>query len=684
MKLIRMNIVFAVVILFGIMIPAIGQNQASKRPNDKAWTVGAKGSAIFTFGDIKYNDFLPNLKYGELGWGADLYFSKYLSSNFGLKAGFNYSRLYGTDVNNDLIQSFQTNLQSASLQFQFNIVQVFNSQPRLNKFSIWGDIGMGYIRWQSLLYNRNTLDTLDQIHWNSNKYMSAFMIPIGLNFRYYVHKKWSVDAQVSTTIVNSDWLDAKKEGNAYDSFLNFGLGLNYHFRIQKSIRKVPDTFKKEKGDISLLDYMNLDPFDDPEIKRISKKEQIEIREAEEQKLIEGGNPFNVEFWVPQEANNEKFQVLISIKKRGITGSGYFRLSLPSGFYPVQQSIDQVTYSRIGYNFDFDFYLPMNLDTLNIPIDIKVSEREEGTYPLLIEGEIMNSDGVLFPIKIAQYVKLNSGITYNQLPGENTKTLIKAELPDDDYLAPSNVSAELEESDGDKTYRIQILACRKPSQLVNDFLEKHQIDQKVYLWEKGGWWRYSIYSLGSMEVARKHLLLVRNKYGIKDAFIVEFNNGQRNVPDNQPSLSIKTYQEIDSKSQNNEMDESGKTFQRENYIQEKNQNQGILTQVKKSNSIKNQEEGPQFDKVPDYDNISVYRVEIAVSPASPIPLRQLQNWVAKEKITEWMYQDKYRYTIGRFENEQVARAFLRYVRMQFALPDAHLVETKGQNWLRVVR
>ena len=686
MKLNRLYIVLITIILYGIIHPLNAQRRVSKRPADKAWTVGAKGSAIVTFGDIKYWDYLPNPEYGELGWGANLYFSKYLSPKFALKSDLNYSKLNGTKKMNSNYLSFQTELQSASLLFQINLAQLFNNRPRLNKLSAWGDIGLGYARWQSVLYNRTTLDTLNQVHWNSSRYKSAIMIPLGINIRYYLNKKWSVDAQISFNIVNSDLLDAKVGGIEYDYFVNAGIGINYHFLTKSSNRKVRLKPRRDKDDLYLLDYMSIDPFSDPEIKRITKKEQIEKKEAKEKELVEDGNPYRLEFWVPKEANNRKFQILISIKKNGITGNGYFRLSLPLGFYPVNPDIEQVTYTRIGYNFDFDFYLPMNLDTLNIPVDIIISEREEGTYPLFIEGEIYNSEGSIFPVKNAQYVHIKSGISYNAVPDEQQRTELKSEMPDIDYVAPNNVKNGLMESEGEKTYRIQVLACRKPSHRINNFLNKHQIKQKVYLWEKEGWWRYSIYSLSSMEEAKEYLLRVRNKHGIKEAFIVEMNDGKRNVPDEQPPRTITTYKEIDSENYSSGLINESVSHENQNIDTNANQpfEKEESRKVKYRVQEEKQEELPQFEEVSSYDNISVYRVEIAVSPSKPIPLKQLQNWVANEKITEWNNQDEYRYTIGRFENEQVARAFLRYVRLQFALPDAHLVVTKGQNWQRVVR
>ncbi|NPD46006.1 MULTISPECIES: hypothetical protein [unclassified Lentimicrobium] len=662
------------VILIGMTNYVYAQKKRKAELNENAWFIGAKGGVNIFFGDIKYTEYLPNFKYNELTFGYGFNLGKQFSPKTSLKLDVNLSKLSGTKKTNALIRTFDAKTQVATLNLQVNIFELFNRRARLNKLSVWAELGVGGIRWQSILYNYATQDTINLLQWGTKKYETSVVIPVGLYMRYYLNKNFSVDAHSSLSISGSDFLDAKPGGIEFDYYWYTGIGINYHFMLQSAIRNVPLMNKKKSNEIELLDYMSLDPFQDPEVDRITKKEMFQKEAAESEKIVMSTNPYRVEFWVPSQANHKKLQVLVSIKKRGITGNGYFRMSLPSGFYPVAPKVKEVTYTRIGYNYDFDFYLPMNKDTLNIPIEINISEREDGTYPFFIEGEVMNQAGKMFSIKNAQYVQISSGVDYNDLPIDQRSVEPKAESADPDYIAPINVTDKLEESTGDKTYRIQILACRKPSNRVNEFLKKHQIERKVYTYESAGWWRYSIYNLGSIKEAEKALLLVRNKHLIREAFIVEFENGERSVPAEQPSRSITTYQ-----------DETGETKMAKLSPYQKKSIRPLNTKKKKDSEKDIKEpKKPSFEVVSNYDNISVYRIEIAVSPGYPIPLRQLQNWVAKEKITEWTYRDDYRYTIGRFENEQVARAFLKYVRMQFALPDAHLVETKAGNWLKVVR
>lgn len=639
--------------------------------NPKAWYIGAEGGVNIFFGDIKYNDYLPNFKHNELTYGGGLLLGKHLSPLFSIKGNIHFSELSGTKSTPALLRTFKTKEQDASLSLQMNLFQLFSNRPRLERLSIWGELGIGVMRWQSLLYNTETGDTLANLFWNTKEYETAIMIPMGLNIKYYLNKNISLDLYSGLRFANSDLLDAKEGGIKFDYYWYSGMAINYHIGFYNKRKPTVVSSKHKSGELELLDYLGIDPFQDPELKRITKNEYLKKEEEKLEKSQEKGSPYRVEFWVPQNANNKRFQILVSIKKRGITGNGFFRLMLPSGFYPEPIKIKEVTYTRIAYNYDFDFYLPMNKDTLLIPIDITISEREDGTYPLFIEGEVMNQNGELFPIRNAQYVKIGENIAYNDLP-----TVAKKEDKKPVYSHPENVTEKVVEASGNKTYRIQILACRKPSKKVDDFLKKHKIDQKVYLYEAGDWWRYSIYHLSTLKEAQEYLKIVRSKHHVSKAFIVEFNNGKRSIPQHQSK-------DKDASGSSRFVNESSNNNKQRDWSVQPKNTKAINKNGKKDKTITEQPL-EAFQPVLNNENISVYRIEIAVSPSYPLPLRQLQNWVANEKITEWTYKDDYRYTIGRFENEQVARAFLKYVRMQFALPDAHLVETKGKTWQRVVR
>lgn len=678
MKFKSANIILVLAILIGMASHAYAQSRRSSI-DPKAWYIGAEGGGNVWFGDIKYWDYIPNVKYDEVTFGGGLTIGKSFSPIWNLKGNFHYSKLSGTKRTPGLLRTFKSIEQDASLSVQLNLFQLFNSRPRLEKLSVYGELGIGAIRWQSLLYNTRNNDTISNMFWKTKEYETALMIPLGLNIKYYINKNISMDLYSGLRVVNSDLLDAKEGGIKFDYYWYSGAAINYHIGFNNNRRKPTVVSSKRKsGELELLDYLSINPFEDPELERISKNELIK-KEGEKNEEVEiSSMPYLFEFFVPQEVNNKRFQILISIKKQGITGNGFFRLQLPSGFYPEPIEIKEVSYTRIAYNYDYDFYLPMNKDTLLIPINISVSERENGTYPMFVEGEIMNQNGELYSIKNAQYVRLTDSVAYNPV----AKSTIREKK--DDYIHPENVSEKVVRAIGDKTYRIQILACRKPSKRVDDFLRKHHINQKVYLYEAGGWWRYSIYNLPTIEQAEEYLRLVRTEHQLMEAFIVEFKNGARSVPKNQPARNYthipnNSYQ----KAKPQDLQKRNTTPSKPVYNEIDNSNNNI---AKKENSKKEiiTPKVKDFQEVIENKDISVYRIEIAVSPTYPIPLRQLQNWVDREMITEWTYDDTYRYTIGRFENEQVARAFLEYVRKQFALPDAHIVETKGTIWKRVVR
>ncbi len=697
-----------IVSFLGALSPAFAQKSRKSKPDPKAWTVGAKGGVNIYFGDLKYWDYIPNTKYGELTYGGGISIGKYLSPKFSITTDLGYFNLSGTKRNNSTYRTFDTKYQFANINLNINFLQVMQKRPKLNRLSAWGSIGIGYARWKSILYDTKNLDTLNTVYWGEKKYLSTLAIPAGLHLKYFINKNFSLDAHSSLVFVNSDLLDAKADGNKIDYFWHTGVGVNYHFSLKPSNRRVPLEPVKNDKDIHILDFYDVDPFGDPEIKRITKKEMLNQLEEKEQKAISSGNHYQVELWVPQLANNKKFRILVRISKRGITGNGFFRLNLPSGFYPVDPGISEVTYTRIAYQYDFDFYLPMNKDTLNIPIDITISERGDGTYPIFIEGEVMNQEGKLFPVKNAQYVQIQDGIEYNDVPMDVTADTL-SQLEDENMpeietkttienREPSQIRELTEEEDGVISWRIQIVACRQPCKTIDAFLTEHGVDVEVSVHQSGQWYRYTVYSLESREEAEKSLAQVRSRYQIPEAFIVQFKNSKRLEPGtgNKYVYSESDDEDIDDQ-EFTPNDSDAANF---NAADQEDEKVVSVPQKKKSekphrsnSAMENPDEeteestdlkpGNAFVPAPVDEKISVYRVEIASAPDYPIPVEQLQDWVENENITEWTQGFNYRYTIGRFENEKVARAFLQYVRLQFALPDAHLVETKAKTWIKMI-
>ncbi|OYT15599.1 MAG: hypothetical protein B7C24_12285 [Bacteroidetes bacterium 4572_77] len=364
------------------------QSSTSGFYSDDSWFGGFDFGANIFYGDIKYWDYVPNTKYGELSYGYGLRFGKQFSPRVMLKADFHKAELSGTKRTPSLLRKFDAKTFDFSLSVQLNLMEFLHSTPEQRRLSLWGELGIGYINWQAILYNYRTGDTINNLLWNTKEYNAALMIPLGFNIKYYLNDRFSLDAYSSLRVVNSDEVDGKIGGIKFDYYWYAALGINYHFSIFGSGGGA------SSKELILLDYYALYPKEDT-----LKKKEVVVKDTSL------NNPFYVDLWVPEEANNKAFSMLVKIIKKDKTANGYFHLSLPSGFYPIPPEMPEVKYTRIAYNYDFDFYIPEDQDTLKIPIGINISEREDGIYPIFLEGEAMNEIGELFPIKAAQYVKI---------------------------------------------------------------------------------------------------------------------------------------------------------------------------------------------------------------------------------------------------------------------------------------
>jgi len=677
------NIIVLWAIFLGMANCVYAQKQTTFKPD--AWYIGAEGGVNVFYGDIKYGSFMPKLDYDELTLGGGILFGKQFSPLFSLKGNLHYSKLAGTKQNGSILQSFKSNSYFAALSAQLNLTQILNPSAELKRFSIWGELGVGYSFWQSLLYDRTNGDELANVHWNNNKYKSALMLPMGLNMKYYLSDAISLDLHSSIHIVNSDLLDAKEGGIKYDHYWYTGIALNYYFGNAKSRSNI---IYQKKTDIELLDYSAYSPF------RIKVKDTVVVDyDSINLKSIEqkgGALGCEAKIFIPEIVPDNRFYIWIDIFKQKGTASGFFRLLLPSGFYPENIDTDGVSYTRIGYDYHYDFYIRSSKDSLRIPIEIVNTGRENGNYSIVFEGRMMDEKGEVYPINEHQEFNmqdhsdedksfLDIGLYKGQkledsVKSANSQTLIETQniIPKQNKTA-SNKAVETKNiikpqalivNDSSTVYRIQILACRKPSKQSQDFLDKHHIDQDLFLAQSDGWWRYNIYELYSETEARTVLQKVKTEHQLKDAFIVSYVNGKRHILKSPKAKFSKENKQgrINSTSSNNN-----------------NKNTPINNNKKTNKKTNVREITPIVKK-----EISVYRIEIAVSSAKPIPFHQLQKKVGTEKITEWTYKNNYRYTIGGFENIQVTKAFLTYVKLQFALPNAKIVETKGDVWLRVVR
>jgi hypothetical protein len=640
-KKLLLHKILIIILLLGSIQIAFAQKSTKIKDINNKWFVGINGGVNMFWGDIKFNPFWPSPKMQELQIGGGLVFGRSLSQSFKISSELYFTSLRGLqEVYPDTL-GFKTQALSFALKGHFNIISLFTKKD--TKFDLFIESGAGIIAWRSLLQNHLTNDTLNDLGWSNSDYEFSYYIPAGIKFEYQISPKLSTHFTSSYNFVFSDLLDGEAIGS-YDNFSYNSLGINYHFGKQKTIPKLlPYSFFK-------ITYDSLTSL-------TSKNENPPKKAKETKEVI---NPFSVTIDVPEQASHTGFDIGINITKLGIPASGFFRLLVPSGFLPQSTPNDDISFTKLGYRYDYDFILPLNQDKTSIPIHIKLSEIEKGIFPILVEGEIIDQNGNVFPIKFASYIEIISEEGWNKgLPiHDQTKPDSKYEIKDSTKTIKaeknnqiiqkdiSSVALPIESKDIEPQkqneshigiYRIQFMASQKPYTNLESFKAKHKITDEIFISQADGWYRYNLYAAEYRNEAIQLCLKVRNENDIPQAFITYYENGKRVLSPNakKADQTSSTLKEASSKNTN----------------------------------ISN--------------NKLLYRIEIAIGFEKPIPLYLLQKKVGKEPISEFKHKLNYYYTIGEFENLEVARAFLVYVKTQFPLGNAKIGQYQNNQRIKVV-
>lgn len=588
------------------------------------------------WGDIKFNSFWPSPKMNELQAGTGVVFGRTLNPAFKLSSELNFTVLKGMqEVLPDTI-SFKTQALSFALKGQIN--PLFLLTKRESKFAIYLEAGAGIMVWRSLVENVSTSDTINNLGWSNPNKELGFYIPAGIKLEYQISQKLSTYFISHYNFVFSDLLDGAATGNNDRSSFT-ALGINYHFGKQKVIPK-------------LLPYNFFEIAYDSLTAQSSKKEKKALEEAIEESI----NPFSISYKVPETAPHTGFEIQVDIAKIGIPATGFFRLLIPSGFIPQSSTNENVSFTKLGHRYEYDFILPMNEDSASILIPVKLSEIEKGTFPVLIEGEIMDQKGNVFPIKFASYTEIVSEDTwYKGLP---IKEQEKFDAKKTDQVQKENVAPEYvkgvvqseeeikpkkqtESSEG--VYRIQIMASRKQFADLATFKTKHRITQNIFISENDGWYRYNLYATTDQNEASRLCAEVRQENKIPQAFVTYYKNGKRVLsPVNR-----------------------------------------TLPNTKSGLSSASSSRAKEHKSTPVLNNKLLYRIEIAIAYDKPIPLYLLKNKVGKEPISEFEHDSSYYYTLGEFENLEVARAFLDYVKTQFEFETAKIGQYQNNKRVKTI-
>lgn len=650
MKRLLIYKILIITLLIGSASKLFAQKSSTKKEGYSKWFVGVNGGVNVFWGDIKFNSFWPSTKMNELQAGGGFVFGRTINSTLKISTSLDFTALNGQKINVSDTLGFKTQALSFAIKGQFNPIALLSK--REGKLAFYIESGAGITGWRNLTQNYSTKDTLSNLGWTNPNKEFGFYIPAGIKIEYQIAQNISTYFSSSYNFVFSDLLDGAITGNN-DAYSFTALGINYHFGKQKIAPK-------------LLPYSFFEmPYDS--IAEQTKKE----KKAQKEERKEAVNPFSILYKIPEAAPHTGFEIEIDIAKIGIPATGFFRLVLPSGFIPQSAKNENVSFTKLGHQYEYDFILPMNQDSTSIPIPIKLSEIEKGIFPILIEGEIMDQKGNVFPLKVATYTEIVSEDSwYKGLPikeqqefdaqkaKENlteTSALPKSEkkITQKEELSQTIPIESKEKEQIDSTtgvYRIQIMASRKTFSDLDTFKTKHKITEEIYISQADGWYRYNLYSTKNFEEANRLCTKVRQENNIAQAFVTYYKNGKREVLPNQQTNRT-------SSSKSSKISVSKKPTQSH-----------IKQAIKKNNFS---------------DNKLLYRIEIAISYDQAIPLYLLKSKVGKEPITEFEHNESYYYTIGEFENLEVARAFLDFVKTEFKFENATIAQYQQNNRLRLV-
>lgn len=370
--------ILIIMLLTGGIQPLFAQKQNTIEKDNNKWFFGINGGVNIFWGDTKFNSFWPSYEMQELQAGGSFVFGRTISPALKLSSQLNFTALKGMqEVLTDTL-GFKTHALSFALKWQLNPIALLTKKEA--KLAFYIESGLGVMAWKSLVQNYSTNDTLDNFGWSNSNKEFGFFIPVGIKLEYQISPKFSTYFSCNYNFVFSDLLDGESMGN-FDSYSFTALGINYHFGKQKEIPK-------------LLPYSFFEIADDSLVYQSPKKKKKPLKEAIKK---EAKNPFSLNLNIPETAPRSSFDIQLAITKTGIPATGFFRLLIPSGFLPQATANENVSFTKLGHRYEYDFILPMNEDSTSIPIHIQLSEIEKGTFPVLIEGEIMDQKGNIFQI-----------------------------------------------------------------------------------------------------------------------------------------------------------------------------------------------------------------------------------------------------------------------------------------------
>jgi hypothetical protein len=176
----------------------------------QTWEIGGGAGAAGYIGDLNINNPVKPSG-GFVGLFVKRNFNPYLA----LKLGYTYGQISGADSTSGSQQfrdrnlSFKTPLKELSLMLEFNFMSYIPDAGK-NKYTPYIYVGGGITAYAPRAQYNGTLTGLRQLRTEAQDKPypnNAVVIPFGAGFKYNIHGKLTVAADLGYRYTNTDYLD---------------------------------------------------------------------------------------------------------------------------------------------------------------------------------------------------------------------------------------------------------------------------------------------------------------------------------------------------------------------------------------------------------------------------------------------------------------------------------------------
>lgn len=195
------------------------------------------GGNLF-YGDVSnYNGDPFNKLVKESHWGYSITAGKWITPWLGGQATFNGGRLRGANSGCDC--EFVNHFYQYTADAVINLNQLIYPLDKQTDFYFQARIGYGLIRFNSVLTNSTTHDTIHVVGKLSNfgERVTEWVVPLGLSGVFNIDKHYSVSVDFVYNYTNTDKLDTKVldgvDDRNLDAYIFLSFGVKYTFNIKK-------------------------------------------------------------------------------------------------------------------------------------------------------------------------------------------------------------------------------------------------------------------------------------------------------------------------------------------------------------------------------------------------------------------------------------------------------------------